>query len=322
MQRAPLSPYDSPDEDEIRLLEQRVGGDHARLRLARERELTLAPRRRLNPFRPSSFTAHPRLITRVLKLAGLYGRGERNAAHVRLRRNAVALRTLPRAFDGYTLLHLSDPHVDMSEAAMARVTELLRSLSYDLCVITGDYRGPWRGTYAAALDGMARLRGAIRAPIYAVLGDHDTIRMVPALEAMGIRLLMNERVVIEHGGARLHLAGIDDAHTFRTGDIAKAAAGLPAGECAILLSHTPEVYGAAADAGLSLLLSGHTHGGQICLPGGIAMTLDAALPRRFGSGAWRFRELVGYTSVGAGSSVVPVRYNCPPEVTLHRLHAI
>jgi uncharacterized protein len=70
------------------------------------------------------------------------------------------------------------------------------------------------------------------------------------------------------------------------------------------------VYQQAAHADFSVVLSGHTHGGQICLPGGIPITLDAVLPRSMG-GAWKYHDMIGYTSVGAGSSVVPVRFNCP-----------
>src|SRR5213078_5219961 len=82
---------------------------------------------------------------------------------------------------------------------------------------------------------------------------------------------------------------------------------------------TPATYRQAAYADFNVLISGHTHGGQICLPGGIPLTLDSVLPRRMGSGAWKYHEMAGYTSVGAGSSVVPVRFNCPPEITLHHL---
>ena len=117
----------------------------------------------------------------------------------------------------------------------------------------------------------------------------------------------------------MYLAGIDDAHWHRTGDIAAAAASIPPGAFSVLLSHTPEVYAEAARAGFRLQLSGHTHGGQICLPGGIAVTLEADLPRRMGSGPWRHDSLIGYTSPGAGCSIVPVRFNCPPEITLHHL---
>src|SRR3954465_14630772 len=91
------------------------------------------------------------------------------------------------------------------------------------------------------------------------------------------------------------------------------------GEFSILLSHTPEVYRQAAQANFDLMLSGHTHGGQICLPGSIPIKLEAVLPRRMGAGPWQYRDMTGYTSVGAGSSVVPVRLNCPPEITLHHL---
>jgi len=115
------------------------------------------------------------------------------------------------------------------------------------------------------------------------------------------------------------LAGIDDAHYYRVDNIEKAAANIPADGFSILLSHTPEVYRHAAHAGFDLLLSGHTHGGQICLPGSIPITLSSVLPRRFGSGAWKYHDMVGYTSVGAGSSIVAVRINCPPEITLHHL---
>jgi predicted MPP superfamily phosphohydrolase len=185
--------------------------------------------------------------------------------------------------------------------------------------LTGDFRGATFGPYDAAIKGMARLVGHLRQPIFGVLGNHDTIQMLPGLEAMGIRMLQNECEVIKRKGQSIHLAGIDDAHYFRVDNIEKAAAGIPERAFAILLSHTPEIYRQAAHAGFDLLLSGHTHGGQICLPGSIPITLDSVLPRSMGAGAWRYGDMIGYTSVGAGSSVVAVRYNCPPEITLHRL---
>jgi hypothetical protein len=143
--------------------------------------------------------------------------------------------------------------------------------------------------------------------------------MVPGLEAMGIQILLNECAVIQRGDQRIFLAGIDDAHFYRVDNIEKAALQIPDGEFSILLSHTPEIYRQAAHANFDLMLSGHTHGGQICLPGSIPITLESALPRRMGAGPWQYNNMIGYTSVGAGSSVVPVRLNCPPEITLHCL---
>ena len=226
---------------------------------------------------------------------------------------------MPPRFDGFTILHLSDMHVDMNEVAMQRVIELVGELSYDLCVLTGDYRGQTYGPFEAALDGVERVRGHLKGPIYGVLGNHDTIKMVPGLEAMGIRILLNECEAITRGDQRIYLAGVDDAHFYRMDNIEKAAMQIPDGEFSILLSHTPEIYRQAAHANFNLMLSGHTHGGQICLPGSVPITLESSLPRRMGAGAWQHHNMTGYTSVGAGSSVVPVRLNCPPEITLHRL---
>jgi hypothetical protein len=145
--------------------------------------------------------------------------------------------------------------------------------------------------------------------------------MVPALEEMGIRTLINEAEPLVREGRRLHLAGVDDAHFYRVDNIEKAATRIPQDECSILLSHTPEIYRQAAHAGFDLLLSGHTHGGQICLPGAIPLTLGSMLPRRMGAGSWRYGRMIGYTSVGVGSSIVAARINCPPEITLHELRA-
>jgi predicted MPP superfamily phosphohydrolase len=207
----------------------------------------------------------------------------------------------------------------MSVPAMDRTIALLAGLRYDLCVLTGDYRGKTYGPFAEALAGVARVRAHLSGPIFGVLGNHDTIRMVPELEDMGIRMLLNEALPIERAGERIHLAGIDDAHFFRVDNLEKAAEGIPPGEFSLLLSHTPEIYRQAAHAGFDAILCGHTHGGQICLPGGVPITLDSNLPRRLGAGAWRYGQMAGYTAVGTGSSVVAVRLNCPPEITLHRL---
>src|SRR5215469_11943597 len=259
------------------------------------------------------------VIRTLFKLTGLYWRGQANAARVQVRYNTIGFRKLPPAFDGFTLLHMSDFHADMNHGAMRRLEEILVGLKFDLCVMTGDYRAATFGNFEDALALIRRILARIERPVYGVLGNHDTIRMVPDLEAMGIRMLLNECEPIERGGATIHLAGIDDAHFYRVDNIEKAACGIPHDAFSILLSHTPEIYRQAAHAGFDLLLSGHTHGGQICLPGSIPLTLGSVLPRRFGAGAWTYHNMAGYTSTGVGSSIVPVRINCLPEITLHRL---
>ena len=99
-------------------------------------------------------------------------------------------------------------------------------------------------------------------------------------------------------------------------------AAIPADATSILLAHSPEIFRHAAYAGFDLMLSGHTHAGQICLPGGRPLMCNARCPRYVCAGAWRFEQLQGYTSAGSGVSVVDVRFNCPPEVTLHVLRAV
>jgi uncharacterized protein len=307
-------------EDILVKLEQRLGRLHARQRLGIETDHEAQIfGQGLTFFHLENWYSARSIIRNTLKLTGLYWRARRNAERIVVRHNDIAFKDLPPLFDGFTILHITDLHADMNEVAMQRLIELVGELRYDLCVLTGDYRGETFGPFESALDGVGRVRCHLREPIYAVLGNHDTIQMVPGLEAMGIRILLNECEVIARGDQRIHLAGVDDAHFYRMDNIEKASMRIPDGEFSILLSHTPEIYRQAAHANFNLMLSGHTHGGQICLPGSIPITLGAALPRRMGAGPWQYHNMIGYTSVGAGSSVVPVRLNCPPEINLHCL---
>ena len=308
------------DSDELHLLERRLGRLHVKQRLGVETDHEAQVfGQGLNFFHIENSALSALAIEYSLKMTGLFWRGRRNAAQVEVRYNTVRAGELPDGFDGFSILQISDLHCDVSERAMHRVAELLPTLSYDICVLTGDFRGATHGPFDRALAIIAELRRVIQSPVYGVLGNHDTIRMVPALERMGIRMLVNESGVIKRGSQNIHIAGIDDAHFYRADNLEKAVAAIPFEAFSILLSHTPEIYRQAAHAGFNLLLSGHTHGGQICLPGGIPITLDSVLPWRFGAGPWKHHTMDGYTAVGAGSSVVPVRFNCPPEITLHTL---
>ena len=308
------------DEAVLSLLEKRLGRRHARQRLGVEKDHEAQVfGQGINFFHIENLTIGHAVIRAVLMGTGLYWRGLRNAAKVEVRENLIDAPHLPEAFDGLSILQISDLHVDMSEGAMARLIQLLPTIPYDLCILTGDYRGNTWGPYEPSLAGMEKLCAQLKGPVYGVLGNHDTILMVPRLEEMGVRMLLNEADTIERGDEHLHLAGVDDAHFYRMENIEKAADNIPHEEFSILVTHTPEIYRQAAHADFDVLISGHTHGGQICLPGGIPITLSAVLPRALGSGPWRHHDMIGYTAVGAGSSVVPVRFNCPPEVTLHRL---
>jgi|GEM_PF-303261 len=226
---------------------------------------------------------------------------------------------LPHAFDGLRVLHLTDFHFDFLPEMPELLEPLLAEVPFDLCVLTGDYRGETFGPYRESLDHLGRVRPLLGKEVYAVLGNHDNIEIVPPLREMGIRPLVNEGVWLEREGERILLGGIDDAHMYRTHSFGEWAE--PAVEAfSILLSHTPEVYREAEAAGFDLMWSGHTHGGQICLPGGVPLVAHASrTPRRMVRGEWQWKGLRGYTSRGIGVSSVDCRFWCPPEYTVHVL---
>jgi uncharacterized protein len=310
------------EQDIVSQLEQRLGRVHMRQRLGIETDHEAQIfGQGINFFHPENWYSVHAVIRALLKLTGLYWRGHKNTERIEIRHNDIEREDIPPKFEGFTILQLADLHADMNPGPMRRLVELLGNVKFDICVLTGDYRGKTFGPFDAALESMALVRSQLKGPVYGVLGNHDTIRMLPALEEMGIRMLVNESERIAIDGQHIHLAGIDDAHYFRADNIHKAASKIPHDEFSILLSHTPEIYRQAAHADFKLLLSGHTHAGQVCLPGGIPITLDAVLPRYMGRGPWKYRNMVGYTSSGAGSSIVTVRFNCPPEITLHHLRS-
>lgn len=305
---------------DLEKLQERIGRIHLRQRLGIEMEGE--PRvfgRGRNLFHLENWTTGHHLIKSCIKLAGMYQRGKRNARSIQINHNEVVLPHLPTAFEGYRLLHISDSHLDMAEDIPHQLIDAVRQVDYDICVWTGDFRCLTHGPFDAALNALRRVRTHLGESVYAVLGNHDSIRMVPQMEELGIRVLLNEHVQLARKDAVLYLAGIDDPHYFRTDNFHKTAGDIPVDAVSILLAHSPEIYRHCAFADFDLMLCGHTHGGQICLPGGIPMTLNVRCPRRYGRGAWRYHSLQGYTSTGSGASVVDARFNCPPEITVHHL---
>jgi len=308
------------EKQALAALEVRLGHLHVRQRLGLEHDYEARVfRAGTHFFHLENWYSIHAWIRGALRLAGLHGRGRRNALDIQVREHDVVLPGLPASFDGFTLLHLSDLHIDMRPDFVPALIDTVRAVRYDLCVLTGDYRARTFGPFQPALDGLRELRTHLHGEAYAVLGNHDTLRMVPGMEAMGYRLLLNEWVRLSRDGESVYLVGIDDAHYYRVENYHRAAHDVPSEAISILLSHTPESYRHAAYAGFNLMLCGHTHGGQICLPGGIPVITDADSPRSLARGLWKYHEMIGYTSTGAGSCIVDVRLNCPPEITLLRL---
>ncbi|MFI5361900.1 MAG: metallophosphoesterase [Elusimicrobiota bacterium] len=261
-----------------------------------------------------------RNAARFLAFLGLRRRALENTMAVEINQVDLAVSGLPPAFEGYRILHLTDIHVDQVPGLMERAAERLRGASADLVVLTGDIQTFGGPSAVRAADVVNSLVSSIKARDGAVgvLGNHDGHGLVDALEERGIRMLINESVEMERSGAVLHIAGLDDVHSFYSVEAENALAARNADACSIALVHTPEIADLAAAAGYSLYLSGHTHGGQICLPGGRPLITMLDRHRRLAAGTWRWGSMTGYTSRGVGA-ITPARFNCPPEIALLRL---
>ena len=268
---------------------------------------------------PDSSHVTQGLLSAFFFVLGLRGRGRRNALDIEVREIDLPVPRLPRAFEGFRVLHLSDLHLDSVPEFPPHLAETLDGLEYDACFLTGDLRYRKVGSIQPALDAFRLVREKIHAPITMVLGNHDPSAMVEPLRAMDVRILVNEATCLERAGARVQLIGVDDPHWFQADDLEAALDGVPIEDCRILLAHAPEIYEEAEARGIDLLLCGHTHGGQIALPGGWAPYLNVRCPRRFATRAWQHGRLRGYTTVGAGFSSIPIRLQVRPEVVIHRL---
>jgi len=288
-------------------------------RLAREDKKTASLTSRTRQFMGGKLNKRT-LINRGLKFSGLLGKGKRNAAAIAVRHHQLSMRNLPDAFVDYRILHISDLHFNGNQQLEANLINSLESIEYDLCVLTGDFRFRSFGSKQMAMTGLGALINKLEGQTIAILGNHDSIHMVPHMETLGIRVLLNECCEITKDSQSITIAGVDDPSYYRMDDLDRAlGADTDTAACSLLLAPPPEIYQQAANAGICAYLCGHTHGGQICLPGGIPIMSNTRAPRWAVSGAWSFQQMSGYTSVGAGTSIAEVRFFCPPEMTVHQL---
>jgi len=256
-----------------------------------------------------------------LAAVGLYEMGRRNALSPQLREFTLRYPDLPPAFDGFRLLHLSDFHIDGVDGLAEVLASILSEIQPDLCAFTGDYRFEDRGPCHQVYPRMRLVIDAISAEhgTFGILGNHDSAEIAWGLEALGVRMLVNESVEIRRGSDSLWLAGVDDPFDYRCDDLDLALENVPEHSFKILLAHVPEIYKKAARCGVDLCLSGHTHAGQIRLPLVGAIKNNARCPKQFLYGLWNHAGMHGYTTSGVGCSSVPVRFNCPPEIVLFEL---
>jgi uncharacterized protein len=230
----------------------------------------------------------------------------------------IPIAGLSPEFDGYRIVQLSDLHIGSFDRLERGLDWARRAngLSPDLAVLTGDFVTGGTSYYSDA----AAVAGALSAPdgTLAVLGNHDrwnSAALIAELEQRGVRVLCNAWRLLERGGSRLVVAGLDDAWAGRE-DLELTLSSRPSGVPTILLAHYPSTFARAAARGVELTLSGHTHGGQIGVPF-VAQTLNFA--RLFGQ-ASRGLQSQGkshlYVNAGLGTSGPPLRLGIPPEIAL------
>ncbi|MBU0663770.1 MAG: CDP-archaeol synthase [Proteobacteria bacterium] len=260
-------------------------------------------------------------LTPLFKLTGLNEKGRTNALKIEVVKKTFCFPSLPDSFDQFRILLLTDLHLDGLDGLTDTLINHLQDIEVDLCLIGGDIRMQTYGPIAPCLRHLRRLLPHVRTQhgLLGVLGNHDCLEMAPDFEECGLIMLINESWPIERNGERIWIVGVDDPHFYKMADAEQAFRDVPAQAFSIFLAHSPETYKEAAQCNANLYLCGHTHGGQICLPGNIIqgpLLTNSRAPRFTASGNWQYQQMKGYTSRGAGSSSIPLRFNCPGEITL------
>lgn len=243
---------------------------------------------------------------------------------VEVRRYQVPVQNLPARFRGFTILQLTDLHDKEFGRRGEDLLALLRTLKFDMVALTGDLVVGENPILTPALDLVAGIRAFSGAPVFSVFGNHEygmdlEKEYQRKLEGAGVRVLFNEAVPIQRGKELIWLAGVDDPVT-RRDRIAATLAGTDRGAPRVLLAHAPLPFLKAAQAGVDLLLAGHTHGGQVRLPLlGAAYVPSMGYFPRYDYGLYRAGDTTMIVNGGLGESWVPVRFNIRPEVVLATL---
>lgn len=238
----------------------------------------------------------------------------------------IGIRDLPQEFDGFRIVQLSDIHVGawVSNDDVRRFVALVNAQKPDAVVITGDFLT----RLTKDIPGIGKALSGLKAKhgVYAVLGNHDYWEdedaITRALLDNGIEVLFDESRDIERGGAGIRIVGTDDAWEGAP-DYEKAFEGIEEGDACIVLAHNPDAA-RRMDARLAdLVLSGHTHGGLIVIPGVGALLSSSGLGRKVVSGMHEVNGIPVYINrgVGTGTTLIPVRFRCRPEIAVFTLHS-
>ncbi len=271
-------------------------------------------------------------ISKLFKWTRLEKLTFKTAEKIKISNIDFYLKNLPKEFNGYRILFISDFHIDNSTKLCDIIIDKIKKLDYDICCLGGDYPFNEMEDTDGCLILMEKIICELRkkSEVYAILGNHDKYFIGEELERYGAKVLLNENAEIAKGNESIFLCGVDDLRYFKSDDLNEAlkleskAGILPASylkndDFKILLSHSPEIYKKVKDKNISLCLSGHSHAGQICLPGGIAIRKNMKTPRSLIYGKWFENNMQGYTSSGVGVGGIKLRLNSFSEIAIINL---
>ena len=241
-----------------------------------------------------------------------------------VKERTLALPGWPRALDGLRVVVLADLHVGapyVKEAKLRRLVSEVNGLGPDLVVMPGDFVSSVKGGRRVEPEVIAEILKDLRAAlgVYAVLGNHDWSdgdgdRLAGALGANGVRVLENDAARVERGGQGLWLAGLSDLW-MRRPDIDATLARVTDDAPVVAFTHNPDIFPKMPPR-VALTLAGHTHGGQVCLPVFGRAVVPSEFGRRYAEGHVIEAGRHLYVSPGVGTSILPVRFRVPPEITL------
>lgn len=242
----------------------------------------------------------------------------------------LAFPDLPDPLAGLTIMHLTDLHIDQPRRRHRRIIQLLQENPVDLIALTGDYMSyPGDEDASEAAMRLIAPHFGARLGTFGVYGNHDTFDLRHRLRDLPVKWMDNQTQMID--GLPLRITGMHTIKYVDPDSVAMlhqsqrvdgddvAAEHRSADVFELMLCHHPTYLPVAADLGMDLVLSGHTHGGQCRLPGGQALINSTDLPLRLTSGVLRHRETLCVVSRGLGEVLLPLRVFCPPQLPVYRL---
>lgn len=256
--------------------------------------------------------------------SGVLGYGAAVRNDVEVSRVEVKIANLPDDFNGLTIAQLSDIHHGVYTGLdyIHRCVEIVNGLKPDVIALTGDFTFGGKKYIEPCAEVLQGLKA--RAGVYAVLGNHDYYvgagRVTRALKDAGCNVMIDALDRLEFRGAKLWLAGTDDLYYGLT-DPKKLLRDVPDDEPRIVLAHNPDFIEefAAKEAHVDLMISGHTHGGQIRFPLIGAPQVYSDYGQRYVMGLNHKNSMQVYTTRGIGAILLPTRIDCPPEIVLFTL---